>query len=92
VSVTYEVTGKGRANVVYTEDLSEGAKQASNVKLPWKFSAKLTDALLVSVTAVRTGEDDGKIKCRAKVDGKEVVTKTAAGPYAAVSCSKMVVG
>jgi len=92
VSVTYEVTGKGRANVVYTEDLSEGPKQASNVKLPWKFSAKLTDALLVSVTAVRTGQDDGKIKCRAKVDGKEVVTKTAAGPYAAVSCSKMVVG
>jgi len=92
ISVTYEVSGKGPANVVYTEDISEGPQQASGVKLPWKIKAKLTDALLVSVTAVRTGPDDGSIECRALVDGKEGVSKSAKGPYAAVSCSKVVVG
>jgi hypothetical protein len=92
VSVTYTVKGDGPADVVYTENLGDGPKKANSVKLPWKITAKLTGALLVSVTAVRSGEDDGDISCQATVDGKTVVKKSASGPFAAVSCTKVLVG
>jgi hypothetical protein len=85
------VSGSGPADIIYTEDLADGPKKATAAKLPWVFKAKLKGALMVSVTAVRSTEKDGKISCKALVNGKEVVSRTAEGPYATVSCTQVTI-
>ncbi len=90
ISVVYEVTGDGPAEIVYTEKLGDSPKRVSNAKLPWKLETTMEGATLVSVTAVRSGADAGSISCRATVDGEEVAQRTREGSFATASCMKMV--
>ena len=90
ISVVYEVTGDGPAEIVYTEKLGESPKRVTNAKLPWKLETSMEGATLVSVTAVRSAADPGSISCRATVDGEEVAQRTQEGSFATASCLKMV--
>ena len=49
ITVVYEVTGDGPAEIVYTEKLGESPKRVSNAKLPWKVTTTMEGAALVSV-------------------------------------------
>jgi hypothetical protein len=90
ISVTYEVTGDGRAEILYTVQSGESPQRVSNAKLPWKITTSMETPALVSVTAVRNTTGSGKIGCRAKVDGAEVAQRTLDGAFGAVFCSKFV--
>jgi Mycobacterium membrane protein len=90
ITVEYEVTGDGPAEIVYTEKLGESPKRVSKAKLPWKKKVTMEGAALVSVAAVRSATDSGTISCRATVDGEEVAQRTREGTFATVSCVKMV--
>jgi hypothetical protein len=90
ISVVYEVTGDGPAEILYTEKLGESPKRVSNARLPWRLKTSMKGAALVSVTAIRNATENGTISCRATVDGKEVAQRTREGSFATASCIKMV--
>ena len=89
ISVTYEVTGDGPASqILYVEKLGEAPKRLENVKLPWKFTAKMETPALLSVVAMRIDTSEGEISCRALVDGAEVKQRTSdPGTVATASCT-----
>ncbi|MEU4693274.1 MmpS family transport accessory protein [Actinoplanes sp. NPDC023714] len=90
ISVTYEVTGDGPAEILYAEQLGTAPKVVSGVKLPWKVTTTMKGVALVSVSAQRTDAASGDITCRATVDGKEVAKQTGSGPYASTTCNQLV--
>ena len=90
ITVVYEVSGDGPAEIVYTEKLGESPKRVSSAKLPWKVTRSMDGVALVSVTAIRTGTGSGTIRCRATVDGEKVAERTREGTFAAASCTKMI--
>jgi hypothetical protein len=90
ITVVYEVTGDGPAEIVYTEKLGDSPKRVSNAKLPWKVKTTMQGTALISVTAVRSATDAGTISCRAMVDGEEVAQRTREGTFATASCTKVV--
>ena len=90
ITVVYEVTGDGPAEIVYTENLGETPKRVSNAKLPWKVTTTMQGAALVSVVAIRSATDNGEISCRATVDGQQVAQRTREGSFATASCTKMI--
>jgi len=77
VTVTYEVTGDGPAQIVYVEKLGETPVRVDDVKLPWKFTTQVQTPTLVSVIAVRAKTSDGSVTCRALIDGAEVKKYTS---------------
>jgi len=91
ITVSYQVTGDGPAEIVYAEKLGANPKRVRNAKLPFKVTTTMDGTALVLLSAVR-GEGDGSISCRATVDGKEVVRSTREGRFATVTCSKLVFG
>ncbi|MET0419180.1 MAG: MmpS family transport accessory protein [Actinoplanes sp.] len=90
ITVGYEVTGDGPAEIVYTEKLGETPKRISVDKLPWKFTTTMEGTVLIAVSAFRSSTDTGEISCRATVDGEEVAQKTREGSYASATCTKLV--
>ncbi|WP_433793357.1 MmpS family transport accessory protein [Actinoplanes sp. CA-252034] len=90
ISVTYEVTGDGPAEILYMEKLDGAPARAGNAELPWKFTTTMKGPSVVSVIAMRTGIDSGSISCRASVDGKEVAANTAEGTLATANCYDLV--
>lgn len=91
MSVTYEVTGDGSAEIMYMESFGSTPKRVGNVKLPWKVTITMKGTALVSVMAIRTGIDNGSISCRASVDGEQVAEHSAEGAVATTNCYKLVV-
>ncbi|MEU8655516.1 MmpS family transport accessory protein [Actinoplanes philippinensis] len=90
ISVTYEVTGDGPAEILYVEKLDGVPKRVGNAKLPWKVTTTMKGPSVLSVIAVRTGVDSGSISCTATVDGKQVATHTADGALATANCYELV--
>jgi hypothetical protein len=90
ITVVYEVTGDGPAEIVYTEKLGESPKRVNNAELPWKFTTTMEGTAFIAVSAFRTSTATGEISCRATVDGEEVAQKTREGSYASATCTKMV--
>jgi hypothetical protein len=89
ISVTYEVSGEGQASqILYVEKLGEAPKRLENVDLPWKVTTRMETPALVSVVAMRIGDAEGTISCRALVDGAEVKQRTSsASTVATASCT-----
>jgi len=90
ITVAYEVTGDGPAEILYTTKLGETPKRVQHAKLPWRLTTTMDGAALISVSAIREGEDDGTIKCRASVDGDQAAQASRDGAFATVSCTKFV--
>jgi hypothetical protein len=88
INVTYEIAGDGPAEILYVDELGSAPKRLDNVSLPWKFTTSMQTPALVSVTAMRIDTTEGRISCRALVDGAEVKKSTsAAGNVATASCT-----
>jgi hypothetical protein len=90
ITVAYEVTGNGPAEILYTTKLGEKPQRVEHAKLPWRLTTTMDGATLVSVTAVREGQDDGTINCRASIDGDQAAQASRKGAFAAVTCTKFV--
>ncbi|MDI6098510.1 MmpS family transport accessory protein [Actinoplanes sp. NEAU-A12] len=91
ISVTYEITGDGPAEILYVDSLEGTPKRVGGAKLPWKVTVKVKGTALVSVMAVRTGLGSGSITCRASIDGEQVAEHSAEGTLATANCYKIVV-
>ena len=88
LTVTYEVTGDGPAQILYIDRLGGTPTRLDNVKLPWRFTAEVEAPALLSVVAMRIETTDGEISCRALVDGEEVKQRTSSsGTFATASCT-----
>jgi hypothetical protein len=90
ITVVYEVTGSGTADISYVEKLGETPKQVKGVKLPWRKEVSMTGATLVLVTAYRSGSGSGSLGCTATVDGEEVAKRSAEDSYAVATCTKLI--
>jgi hypothetical protein len=90
ITVVYEVTGDGPADIVYTLKLGDAPKRVTHATLPWRVQTSMTGAAFVSVVAVRGEIGSGSISCRATVDGKEVAKHSHSGAFAVASCTKMI--
>jgi hypothetical protein len=88
ITVTYEVTGDGPADILYVEKLGGSPTRLDDTELPWKVTVTMTTPALISVLAMRSGTDKGSVTCRALIDGKEVKSNSAADRYfATATCS-----
>jgi hypothetical protein len=88
LTVTYEVSGDGPAQILYVDKLGGTPTRLDDVKLPWKFSVEVETPALLSVIAMRLETGDGEISCRALVDGEEVKQRTSSsGTFATASCT-----
>jgi Mycobacterium membrane protein len=88
VKVTYEVTGDGPAEILYTEQDGSRPVQLHDQQLPWRTTTTLNGAALLSVVAVRAGFDAGTIGCTARVDGTVVARSSHHGSLAAAACNE----
>ncbi|MCM0676734.1 MmpS family protein, partial [Micromonospora phytophila] len=70
VTVVYEVTGRGPADLEYY-DANGDFIQVERVKLPWRRSMRMHDAERVMVLAGNS-DDEALISCRITVDGEAV--------------------
>jgi hypothetical protein len=89
VTVEYEVTGDGPAQIFYVEEGGQSPKQLTNQQLPWTKTITVQGVGLISVVAGRLGFSDGDITCSIKVDGKEVASKSGTGNVATTECTKL---
>jgi Mycobacterium membrane protein len=90
ITVTYEVTGDGPAEIGYVENPGDAPKRITDAKLPWKVTTTMQSPAFVLVTAIRGDTDAGSIRCRATVDGEQVAQSSHDGAFATVACSKLV--
>ncbi|MFE1879788.1 hypothetical protein [Streptomyces diastatochromogenes] len=85
-AVTYEVTGKGTADIAY-QGRSEGGTATVDraVALPWKKTVQvpLGRPPLVSITL---GEKGGQASCSLAVRGEHVQTASAYGRFGRATC------
>jgi hypothetical protein len=83
-AVTYEVTGKGTADITY-ESAGKQASVARAAQLPWKKTVRvpLGHAPLVAITL---GEKGGRAGCSLAVDGRHVQAASAYGRYGRATC------
>lgn len=89
--IVYEVTGDAtNVDVTYTTigDTAE-TKDETVATLPWKKEVKTTGLVKEGQVIVTTGEEGGSVTCRITVDGKEVKTATASGPFAMATCDSI---
>jgi hypothetical protein len=90
ITVTYEVTGDGPAEIGYVEKPGDTPKRITDAKLPWRVTTTMQSPAFVLVTAIRGDTDAGSISCRASVDGEQVAQSSRDGAFATVACSKFV--
>jgi hypothetical protein len=94
--VTYEVSGKGRVDIQYTDPARVESTTLTDQRLPWRVDLGPHAVSFVQITARRrvsnSGHFDGDDEhpVRALVDGVEVCNGTDAGGYLQSTCSELV--
>jgi hypothetical protein len=83
-AVTYEVTGKGTADITY-ESAGGQASVARAAQLPWKKTVRvpLGRSPLVAITL---GEKGGRAGCSLAVEGRHVQAASAYGRFGRATC------
>ncbi|MEU8980062.1 hypothetical protein [Streptomyces sp. NPDC048309] len=85
-AVTYEVEGKGRADITYQARSESGdAVVADDVTLPWKRTVRVPFGTSPLVT-ITLGEKGGRASCQLAVRGRHVQTATAFGKFGRATC------
>lgn len=90
--IVYEITGDA-ANVdvtysVFTEN-DVTTKDETVATLPWSKEVKTKGYVKEGQVIVTTGEAGGTVTCKITVDGKEVETATATGPFEMATCDSI---
>ncbi|AGL14495.1 MmpS family transport accessory protein [Actinoplanes sp. N902-109] len=88
VTVEYEVTGDGPAQILYVDEGGRTPK-LTNQSLPWTKKIDVKGVGLASLVVGRAGFSDGELTCVIKVDGKRVARKHSSGTVTGVECSKL---
>jgi MmpS family membrane protein len=89
--IVYEVTGDAAGvDVTYTTfGDATATNQETVTTLPWSKEINVTGLLKEGQLIVTTNESGGSVTCTVTVDGKEVRTATASGPFAMASCDTL---
>ncbi|GAB3449248.1 DUF4190 domain-containing protein [Actinophytocola sediminis] len=89
VIVSYEVTGD--APGVEIDYSTYGDTVVSHNEtidtLPWSKEVETKGLMSGGSLIVTTGEQGGSVSCKVQIDGQEVQTATASGPFAIADCS-----
>ena len=93
--VTYEVSGKGRVDIQYTDPARAESTTLTDQLLPWRVDLEPRAVSFVQITARRRTSDKGHFDdeahpVKALVDGVEVCSGTDAGGYLQSTCSELV--
>jgi hypothetical protein len=86
--IVYEVSGDATGvDVIYSTYGDQVTSSNETVAaLPWTKEVKTTGIIKEGALIVTAGESGGTVTCKVTVDGKEVKTATATGPYAVATC------
>lgn len=86
ISVTYEISGTGSADISYTSGDFDSAND-NDALLPWTKVVTLTGFVRSGrVSATMSGTSGGTVSCRILRDGEVVVEDSDSGSFAYVSC------
>lgn len=84
-SITYEVTGEGRASVTWIDGNFQSS-QETDAALPWTRNVG-KEGIGMNFSAQRKSGDGGTIGCRILRGSKEISKNQSTGPYAIVQCT-----
>jgi hypothetical protein len=89
--IVYEVSGDAaNVDVTYTTFGDTSATNQETVAtLPWTKEVTTKGIVKEGQLIVTTGEGGGSVTCKVTVDGKEVKTQTASGPFAMATCDTL---
>jgi Mycobacterium membrane protein len=90
--IVYEVSGDApAADVSYSvfSDADSTTKDEHVTTLPWTKEVKAKGVIKEGQVIVTAGEQGGTVTCKLTVDGKEVDTNTATGPFAVATCDSL---
>ncbi|HEX6360933.1 DUF4190 domain-containing protein [Actinophytocola sp.] len=89
--IVYEVTGDAaNVDVTYSTFGDEMTTNDETVAaLPWTKEVKTKGLVKEGQLIVTTGESGGTVTCKITVDGKEVETATATGPFQMATCDSI---
>lgn len=93
-AVTYEITGRGRADISYLargERVGDGPRPAveADVRLPWRRTVFVPPGER-PVVSVRLGERGGEARCVLAVSGKHRHRDATTGAFGRATCSARV--
>ncbi|MFD8209435.1 MmpS family transport accessory protein [Streptomyces sp. NPDC059695] len=83
--VTYEVLGKGTADISYRGPGGEAAAVVANAALPWRKTVSVP-AGAAPIVQVTLGEQGGTASCTLAVRGRHVQRATASGAFGRTTC------
>jgi len=90
--IVYEITGDAtNVSVTYTtfSDANANTKDETVATLPWTKEVKTKGYVKEGQVIVTTGEAGGSVTCTITVDGKEVESNTASGPFEMATCDSI---
>jgi hypothetical protein len=90
--IVYEITGDAaNVDVTYTTFSNENAdtKDEKVATLPWSKEVKAKGYVKEGQVIVTTGEQGGSVTCKITVDGKEIESNTATGPFEVATCDSI---
>jgi hypothetical protein len=90
--IVYEITGDApNVDVTYTTFSNENAdtKDEKVATLPWSKEVKTKGFVKEGQVIVTTGEQGGSVTCKITVDGKEIESNTASGPFEMATCDSL---
>lgn len=91
VAVTYEVTGKGTATIVYNNgDPDDPGRRKQAVDLPWSKKVRVDPHSGIARVSIILGEDGGRAACSLAIRGEHRQTSSAFGSYGRATCSAKV--
>jgi hypothetical protein len=91
VAVTYKVTGKGTATIVYNNgDPDDPGRRKQAVDLPWSKKVQVSPKTGHARVSIILGEDGGRAACSLAVRGEHRQTSSAFGSYGRATCSAKV--
>ncbi|MFF0792864.1 hypothetical protein [Streptomyces spiralis] len=86
-SVTYEVTGRGTADLTFqAADESGKATVVRSARLPWRTTVDVPVGHDPPISIV-LGEGGGTARCTLAIRGSHVQSATATGPFGRATCS-----
>jgi hypothetical protein len=89
-AVTYEITGRGTARIVYLDPAQRESVVLPDQQLPWRIELPRQPLRFVQVTASRDETDSGPRTGRILLDGVEVCQQSDQAAYTNVGCSALV--
>lgn len=85
ISITYEVTGSGTADISYDHG-NANSSRVEDTRLPWTKDVQINGVLKWTSITVSLDSTGGSATCRIKKGSKVIAEDSATGAYGIASC------